>query len=117
MKDTIIRSLIETASRQTPDMPIAQIKKWAEDRFDLFEKTLGIDEAINRLFAKSRYGSLIGQITKILSPVSGEWVYDEKDEGFRRVKNGIDPVSWLNEKIAEGMTDTQIMQAATESVK
>jgi hypothetical protein len=75
-------------------------------------KFLGEDAGIAKIYRQGRYGRLIGPVSEVLGEKQSESRWDEMDEGFVVTRPGIDAVAWLNEKIAAGLDDEQIIEAA-----
>jgi hypothetical protein len=79
---------------------------------DLQIKVMGEEAGIAKIYRQGRYGKLIAPVSAALGTRQSASRWDDNDEGFVVTRKGIDVVLWLNEKIASGMTDEQIIEAA-----
>jgi hypothetical protein len=82
---------------------------------DLQIKVMGEDAGIAKIYRQGRYGKLIEPVSEALGTKQSQSRWDENDEGFVITRKGIDVVQWLNEKIASGMTDEQILESAKKA--
>jgi hypothetical protein len=117
-KEQVIRLMVATATAQDAALPSAErtplekLQQWAAARFDLFAKVSGVEGAIERLVKKDRASRLISPVTEALGSAVGQWIWDESDEGLRKIKDGIDPMQWMSQQIATGASDEEIIAAA-----
>ena len=91
--------------------PKPEIERWASRRFDLHAETLGFDEAVAKLLRDSRFAELIAEVRDALGSAAALVVWNENDEGFRVVRNGVDPVVWLHQ-LAKTESYGEILSAA-----
>ena len=79
---------------------------------DLQIKVMGEEAGIAKIYRQGRFGKLIAPVSSALGTKQSASRWDDNDEGFVVTRKGIDVVQWLNEKIASGMTDDQIIESA-----
>jgi hypothetical protein len=102
--ENAIRYMVSLNQGATP----AQCRQY----LDLQIKVLGEEAGIAKIYRQGRYGKLVGPVSDALGTKQSQSRWDDANEGFVITRNGIDVVQWLNEKIASGMTDEQILESA-----